>query len=385
MRKALISSVILMIVLSSRCIAQVEVGEIAPVISVEKWIDNPDYETQIIKNKAVVLDFWFTTCAPCVYTIPHLNELSEQYNKDEVVFAAITFNDETTIKNFLSKKSILANIGSDTAYQTINAFGVKSYPITFLIDKKGILRWKGNPSYLTSDMIDVLINKKYYPEVIIEREIRPTTQKLEFDPDFVYPIEVRINDYMEEANGMQLNSTELSIVNKEFIEIMAILLEKSYSEIEVHDHQRYDVRFKIPPELPQEKIMEKITESLLTELGYQLKTEIRTVDGFEMQLANDSLFIQNAVDTTKVYQAIGTSSTPTQWQGSGIIIKILIIELESRFDITIKDETHLKGFFELDFPTTSFEEAKNYLFNKFGLSLKPARVKVDISIVESKY
>jgi len=64
-----------MIALSLRCIAQVEVGEIAPVISVEKWVDNPDYEFRKIKNKAVVLDFWFTACAPCVYTIPHLNEL----------------------------------------------------------------------------------------------------------------------------------------------------------------------------------------------------------------------------------------------------------------------------------------------------------------------
>ncbi len=173
MRKELITCGILMITLSLRCIAQVEVGEIAPVISVEKWIDNPDYETRKIKNKAVVLDFWFTTCAPCVYTVPHLNELSEKYNKDEVVFAAITFNDETTIKNFLSKRSILANIGSDTSYQTIKAFGVELYPTTFLIDNKGILRWKGHPSKLTSE-----INKKYYPEVIIDPEIKPTTHLL---------------------------------------------------------------------------------------------------------------------------------------------------------------------------------------------------------------
>ncbi len=385
MRKALMPCGTLMIALSLSCIAQVEVGEIAPVISVEKWIDNPDYETRKIKNKAVVLDFWFTNCAPCVYTIPHLNELSEQYNKDEVAFAAITFNDETTIKNFLSKRSILANIGSDTSYQTIHAFGVELYPTTFLIDNRGILRWKGHPSQLTSDMIDVLINKKYYPGVIIYPEIKPTSQKIEFDPDFVYPIEVRINDYMEGGHGMLSNSTELSIVNKELVEIMAILLKKSYSEIAVHDHQRYDVRFKIQPEIPDEMVFEKVTESLLLELGYQLKTENRTVDGFEMRLIDNGLFIQNAIDTTKVYQGMNTSATQTQWQGSGIFIKILISELEGRFDIAIKDETQLNGFFELDFPTTSFQEARSYLFKKFGLSLNPAKVQVEISIIENKY
>lgn len=279
----------------------------------------------------------------------------------------------------------MANIGSDPSHQTINAFGVELYPTTFLIDNKGILRWKGYPSQLTSDMIDVLINKKYYPEVIINPEIRPSTQKIEFDPDFVYPIEVRINDYMEGGHGMQHISTELSIVNRQFVDIMAILLQKSNSKILVTDSNKYDVRFKIPPELPQEKIMEKITESLLTELGYQLKTERKQVDGFVMQLTNDSLFIQNAIDTTKVYQGMGSSSTQTHWQGKGAMMSHLTGELESRFGIVIDDHTELNGYFEFDFPTTSFEEARSYLFKKFGLSLNPARVQVEISIVENKY
>ncbi len=60
-------------------IAQVLIGEPAPEITVDTWVSNPSYAFKKIEGKTILLDFWFTHCAPCIYTVPHLNDLSEEY------------------------------------------------------------------------------------------------------------------------------------------------------------------------------------------------------------------------------------------------------------------------------------------------------------------
>ncbi|MDH5367746.1 MAG: redoxin domain-containing protein [Cyclobacteriaceae bacterium] len=383
MQKLFVLIGILTITVFSKSKAQVHVGEIIPDISIEKWIENPNYEFQGIENKAIVLDFWYTTCAPCVYTIPHLNDLSKLYAKEDIVFVAVSFEEETTIKKFLAKKKILANIGSDTARNVIDEFGINLYPTTFLIDKTGNIRWRGYPAQLTTEMIDELLRKKYYPQI---KAADPTTVSAalnnDFDKELIYPIEVNVNNSMNGVNGMQFNKMELSYVNRPLEDVVAFLLDKKKNTILVKDTNRYDIRFKIPPEIPTYTIKDKITESLMTELGYKLKTEKKLVEGYIMHLVKDSLFIQNAIDTTKVYHGMGTSATQTHWKGSGILMQILIQELESMFKILIDDQTALNGYFEFDIPISSFEETRNYLLKTYGLSLNPSQLEIKILVVE---
>jgi thiol-disulfide isomerase/thioredoxin len=103
---------------------QVAIGQPAPGITVDEWIDNPNYQFRNFEGKVIVLDFWFLNCAPCIYTIPHLNELSRQYSKEDVVFLAVTFNNGESVSNYLWKKALLANVGTDTTRQLISRFGV---------------------------------------------------------------------------------------------------------------------------------------------------------------------------------------------------------------------------------------------------------------------
>jgi thiol-disulfide isomerase/thioredoxin len=62
------------------------VGKKAPRIDVNKWvypkIQVADWQNKPVskdlRGKVIVLDFWFTKCAPCVASIPELNHLAEK-------------------------------------------------------------------------------------------------------------------------------------------------------------------------------------------------------------------------------------------------------------------------------------------------------------------
>lgn len=364
--------------------AQIKLNEPAPEILVDNWVDNDAYKFSRLEGKAIVLDFWFTQCAPCIYTVPHLNDLSRLYSNDDIAFVAITFENEYVVSKFLNKKEILAKIGIDTTFQLINAFEVKGYPTTFLIDSKGILRWKGYPSHLNTEIINLVLNKGYHPTVRPEISLNATKLYNELEGNKIYPITVTKNNYMDGASsGIQMNAKELSILNKSLDNILAYTLKTSVNRISISDSTNYDIRFKIPSNLKSQNIMDAVTASILYELDYQIKIKNKTVEGYALKIMNDSLFIANAIDTTKVYQGLGTTTNQTHWKGKGAQISDLVNELENRFDIYISDASQLNGFFEFIFSIESIEKAKLDLLQTYGLELIPKELQIGITIIEN--
>ena len=377
MTRSILTNILVLMALD--VLAQTEIGKKAPAILVDEWIDNPHQDFKKMEGQAVVLDFWFTHCAPCVYTIPHLNELAERYKDDSIVFVAITYEKRPGIQEFLSKKIMFANIGVDSTYKTIKAFEVGGYPTTFLIDKEGILRWAGYPSHLDTGLIDVVLEKQYYSKVLTFESTSVSNWVSELDQEPRYPITISKNNYMEGASGMQFNPTELSIVNQSLDQVLEFLLQKSKSRILVADMHRYDIRFKIPKELSRADVKKAITRALLDELSLEMKIKPKQVNGFDLVLSNDSAFRANAINHRHVYNGTGVSAGRTFWKGEGVGVMDLARELENRFGTYITDKTKLNGLFEFRFPHASFDSAKNYLLTTYGLELVPALLHFDIT------
>jgi len=365
-------------------LAQVEAGKKAPAISIDEWIDNPHADPREIEGKAIVLDFWFTHCAPCVYTIPHLNDLSEKYQNDSIVFIAITYENKQEVQKFLSKKKMLSNIGSDTSYTTINAYEFEGYPTTFLIDSDGFLRWKGHPSHLDTELIDALLDKKYYPQVEGDHGISITISNSDIKEAYTYPISVTKNDYMNEASGWKLDASELSIVNHSLGDVMAFLLQKSQSRISVADTNKYDIRFIISKDLPRSEVRGAIIKSLLNELSLVIESNPKRLNGFELIVSNDSLLAHNALNPNKVYHGKKTSANQTFWKGEGVLLSDLVLEIENRFGTYIDDKTNIFGFFELKFPLVNLDNARNYLLETYGLELVPTLINLEIIEIRKK-
>ncbi len=126
-------------------------SKIASIIKIEKTIkkDEPfpsltvkslegdNVSIKDFKGKYVVINWWATTCTPCIKEMPGLNSLVEKYKSNpEVVFLAIAFDDKESVKYFLNKKNFnyMQNLGDDKAAKL---FG-NSFPKNIIVNPQGI-------------------------------------------------------------------------------------------------------------------------------------------------------------------------------------------------------------------------------------------------------
>jgi peroxiredoxin len=92
-----------------------------------------------LRGKVVVLNFWFTTCIPCINEIPELNSLVQNYKDKDVVFLGLTFNTKDQVKKFLTKHPFDYTLlpGSEEANKKYN---ISSWPASMVIDKNGTIK-----------------------------------------------------------------------------------------------------------------------------------------------------------------------------------------------------------------------------------------------------
>ena len=74
----------------------------APAFSVTS-LEGERFELATLRGKVVVLNFWFTGCAPCVAEFSELNGLVKKFKDKGVVFIAPTLDNVTTLKPFLKE------------------------------------------------------------------------------------------------------------------------------------------------------------------------------------------------------------------------------------------------------------------------------------------
>jgi thiol-disulfide isomerase/thioredoxin len=115
------------------------------------------------RGKVVYLDFWSTTCAPCIAEIPALNALIEKYQGRDVVFLSVAFDsNHDRLNRFLAKKPINGTVlveekgfGSKVA----GDYQIQSIPRYCVIDKVGNLLNDNapRPSSKPDDIIDAAL------------------------------------------------------------------------------------------------------------------------------------------------------------------------------------------------------------------------------------
>jgi len=138
-----------------------EVGQVAPTLKLSTWLQAPS-EAALgwPAGKVVVLEFWATICNPCVASIPHLNELANQFKDKPVQFIAVTDDKESMIKQFLHKTPINAwiGVGSDAGIGENTPYRVYAIPHTVMIDAHGRIALITDPRDLNATMIQACLD-----------------------------------------------------------------------------------------------------------------------------------------------------------------------------------------------------------------------------------
>ncbi len=97
-----------------------------------------------LRGKVVVVNFWLSTCPPCIQKLPELIELYNRYSRDDVMFIGVSLDKHIkTLKAFCRVANIewpqhcVEGYGWDTPLAL--QLGVDSTPTVLLFDQRGSL------------------------------------------------------------------------------------------------------------------------------------------------------------------------------------------------------------------------------------------------------
>lgn len=99
------------------------------------------------KGKTVFLNYWATWCPPCKEEMPYIEELYKEYNenKNDVIILGVASpnlgneGSKKDIEKFLKDEDYAFPVVFDEGGSQIYAYGISSFPSTFIIDKEGFI------------------------------------------------------------------------------------------------------------------------------------------------------------------------------------------------------------------------------------------------------
>lgn len=94
------------------------------------------------KGEVVLVNFWGSWCPPCVEEMPSLQRLESGLKSLGFTVLAVNVNQtRTSVNRFLKGLQIDLTVLMDTSAKAAKAWGVDYYPTSFLVDKKGDIRF----------------------------------------------------------------------------------------------------------------------------------------------------------------------------------------------------------------------------------------------------
>jgi thiol-disulfide isomerase/thioredoxin len=100
-------------------------------------INNKIITLDQLKGKPTLINFWFTTCMPCIAEMPALNNIKSTM-KDSVNFIAITHENNKTVKSFLKKHPYTFTQITNSSF-FIDSLYMQTFPVNMFLDKNGVI------------------------------------------------------------------------------------------------------------------------------------------------------------------------------------------------------------------------------------------------------
>jgi len=127
--------------LLSLLIRLVTAQEVAPDFTLTD-IDGIEFSLSDFRAKVILLDFFDTSCSPCLEEIPHLKTLHEEFDEDLVIISisvSPSFDTVEKLQQFRQEHEINWIVARDTI-GIFDEYNVQYIPTLVIIDQEGYMQ-----------------------------------------------------------------------------------------------------------------------------------------------------------------------------------------------------------------------------------------------------
>jgi len=281
--------------------SNIKVNEKAPKINITDWIENiPDDKN--LDNKYIVLEFWATWCGPCIAAVPHMNEIQEEFNQKDLYFISITDEPIAKVERSLKRIEFKSIVVTDLTKKTQIDFGdgikgLEAYPLTVLIDKKGIIKWIGEPKNLNSIVMSEFLSNEgtKNSDYKIKKSENKTETKQKYDfKELIGNKEVKHYFDLQESNDVKMLKQAMGT---SIISLKSYTLEAIYNDIlnvnndqlklpETIMNKRFDLIYKNTDEPENLNLLEN---EILNKLNLTKQTNFKSIKINSVSIQDQSL------------------------------------------------------------------------------------------------
>jgi len=95
-----------------------------------------------LRGKVVLLNFWATWCGPCRIEMPAMEQLYRAYPRKDFEILAVSTDAQgvAVTRPFQQENKLTFPILHDADFRVGLAYGARTLPMTFMVDRQGIVR-----------------------------------------------------------------------------------------------------------------------------------------------------------------------------------------------------------------------------------------------------
>jgi peroxiredoxin len=149
---------------AARPASAVEVGDKAPEIAASEWIQGEPLKiADGVGSRTVLVVFWRTFCDSMDEEFTQIDKLAKDRKDKGLDVVALTTEPSEIVRAYLVGHKVDFRVGIDQFHVVQEAYvkkGEKQMPVAWLVDKTGVIVWKGDP-WGCEGMVDQVLAGKY--------------------------------------------------------------------------------------------------------------------------------------------------------------------------------------------------------------------------------
>jgi|GEM_PF-3594138 len=379
-------------------------GDKAPPITLDALTNAPDgarADWDAWPTGTTVIEFWGTWCAPCVASIPHINELHDEFAPKGVNFLSVTYEEPAITDRFQERMKLNTWIGHDMDRSMVKDYAIRGWPTTFVV-RDGTIVARTHPSALNAERLAAIVQGDEDPYAAREQQdhndpgqVGPDGRPIlsggvtaGIDPYSPIEDQPAIQVIVRPAGDASMSSASgvaMTALGRTASSIVIPLYNLRGYAVEVDPavtDQKFDVIYRIPRD-QYAILIPAVRELITTGLGVRLETEMREVDAYELRIVDTGLKLRDSGTDRQLGVSSLTSDTSTTITSASASMATVVGSVAGIMGAPVLDRTDHEGYLFLELKLVA-DKAKlpGELLEQAGLVLVPTKHEIEFTIIK---